>query len=235
LQEQRPLDDPLVFGNYNVAYVSAGPKQYGQPVGGRFRGTLGKLLFRTTFLGQSVLQPNIVTNKVAWERAVRGGRHQLLGRDAGKRAAGQHTPVPASRPPPLGHPWPSMAVAPACQRAAPPRCPQVAFRLLGFLPGSVGLRGTFVGIPEEQGGEDRRDTVKVFFDPPVLSLPAGIHVRQGEGGGPAALGMGFWMEVNVRRGWAGSLGTWQGRLAANGLRLTLLHLPAGSGPPAAWC
>lgn len=59
-----------MFGNYNVAYVSAGPGQSGQPAGGRFRGGLGKLLFRTTFLGQSVLQPDIVTNKV---RGFEGG------------------------------------------------------------------------------------------------------------------------------------------------------------------
>ena len=64
LQELRPLADPLVFGNYNVAYVSAGSRQGGQPAGGRFRGGLGKLLFRTTCLAQSVLQPDIVTNKV---------------------------------------------------------------------------------------------------------------------------------------------------------------------------
>lgn len=107
-QEQRPLDDPLVFGNYNVAYVSAGPKQYGQPVGGRFRGTFGKLLFRTTFLGQSVLQPNIVTNKVrrGWEGPDCGA--VALSWPAAMRAAGQQggrarlSSVPAERrgPPP---------------------------------------------------------------------------------------------------------------------------------------
>ena len=47
-----------------VAYVSTGNKQAGQPAGGRFRGGLGKLLFRTTLLAQSVLQPDLVTNKV---------------------------------------------------------------------------------------------------------------------------------------------------------------------------
>lgn len=41
------------------------------------------------------------------------------------------------------------------------RSPQVEFRLLGFIPGSVGLRGRFVSIPEREGGEDRKDTVKV--------------------------------------------------------------------------
>lgn len=42
-----------------------------------------------------------------------------------------------------------------------PRSLQVEFRLLGFIPGSVGLRGRFVSIPEREGGEDRKDTVKV--------------------------------------------------------------------------
>jgi hypothetical protein len=73
MQGLRPLADPLVFGNYNVAYVSAGSRQGGQPAGGRFRGGLGKLLFRTTCLAQSVLQPDIVTNKVrGWVTAVGG-------------------------------------------------------------------------------------------------------------------------------------------------------------------
>lgn len=115
---ERPLEDPLVFGNYAVDYVSAGPSQYGAPAGGRFRSGLGKLLFRTVLLAQSVLKPDIVTNKVE-------------------------------------------------------------FRLLGFIPGSVGLRGRFVSIPEREGGEDRKDTVKVFFEPPVLSLGKDIHIRTG--------------------------------------------------------
>lgn len=38
---------------------------------------------------------------------------------------------------------------------------QVEFKLLGFIPGSVGLRGKFVSIPEREGGENRKDTVKV--------------------------------------------------------------------------
>ncbi|KAL4425751.1 hypothetical protein ABPG75_009767 [Micractinium tetrahymenae] len=117
-REQRPLQDPNIFGNYEVPYVSMGKGQYGQPAGGRFRGGLGKLLFRTTLLAQSVLQPDVVTNKVA-------------------------------------------------------------FRLLGVVPGSVGLRGAFVSCPDREGGEDRKDTVKVFFEPPVLSLPGGVHIRIG--------------------------------------------------------
>lgn len=63
MQELRPLADPLVWGNYNVAYVSSGNRQYGQPAGGRFRGGLGKLIFKTTLLAQSVLKPDLVTNK----------------------------------------------------------------------------------------------------------------------------------------------------------------------------
>lgn len=41
----------------------------------------------------------------------------------------------------------------------------MAFRLLGLIPGSVGLRGSFVSCPDREGGEDRKDTVKA-------SLPA---------------------------------------------------------------
>ena len=99
-QELRPLDNPWVFGNYSVDYVSAGSRQVGTPAGGRFRTRAGKLLFRSEGLFQSVLPPDLVVNKVA-------------------------------------------------------------FRLLGLLPGSVGLRGRLVSIPEREGGPDRKDTVKV--------------------------------------------------------------------------
>lgn len=54
---------------------------------------------------------------------------------------------------------------------------QVQFRICHLFCGSVGLRGKFVSIPEKEGGENRHDTVKVFFEAPVLSLPFGIHVR----------------------------------------------------------
>jgi hypothetical protein len=33
----RPLDNELIYGNYEVGYVSMGQRQYGQPAGGRFR------------------------------------------------------------------------------------------------------------------------------------------------------------------------------------------------------
>lgn len=107
---QSPLESQLLWGNYNVAYVSMGKKQYGQPAGGRFRTGLGKFLFKTNALCQSIIRPNIVTNKIK-------------------------------------------------------------ISLFGFIPLSVGLRGTIV--PEDS------KTVKVCFEPPVLSLPGGIHTRIG--------------------------------------------------------
>mmetsp|Transcript_3524 Transcript_3524/g.7153 ORF Transcript_3524/g.7153 Transcript_3524/m.7153 type:complete len:363 (-) Transcript_3524:1480-2568(-) len=60
----RPLEDERVFGNYNVAYVSMGGTQPGQPAGGRFRTGLGRFLFKTVGLYQSVFKPDIVVNKV---------------------------------------------------------------------------------------------------------------------------------------------------------------------------
>ncbi|BDA43379.1 probable plastid-lipid-associated protein 8, chloroplastic [Coccomyxa sp. Obi] len=65
-QVPRPLENPLIFGNYDVAYVSTrgAPKQDGQPAGGRFRSRFGRSLFRTEKVCQSVIQPDIVTNKV---------------------------------------------------------------------------------------------------------------------------------------------------------------------------
>ncbi|KAG7667658.1 hypothetical protein Ndes2526B_g01958 [Nannochloris sp. 'desiccata'] len=117
-QEPRPLNNPLIWGNFNVAYTSQGNAQSGAPAGGRFRSGIGKILFRTTRLCQSVLQPDLVTNKI-----------EAL--------------------------------------------------LFGFLPIAVGLRGYLVSIPQQEGGPNKQDCVKVFFDPPELTLPGGINTRIG--------------------------------------------------------
>lgn len=61
-----PLDNPLLWGNYDVAYVSSGKSQRGNPAGGRFRGKLGKALFQTNILEQNLYSPDVVVNKVRW-------------------------------------------------------------------------------------------------------------------------------------------------------------------------
>lgn len=65
---QRPvaLENPLIFGDYDVSYVSTGKKQIGNPAGGRFRGGLGAALFRTQGLEQNLYEPNVVVNRVAF-------------------------------------------------------------------------------------------------------------------------------------------------------------------------
>jgi hypothetical protein len=109
-QQPRPLDNALLWGNYNVAYTSIGRSQEGgqrealpasqapsnscthdhtpwlarlcpwyapgvthaslpcplAAAGGRFRGNVGRALFQTAGLYQSVLQPDepLATNKV---------------------------------------------------------------------------------------------------------------------------------------------------------------------------
>lgn len=98
--------------------MSQGNAQGSPPAGGRFRTGVGKILFRTTHLCQSVLQPDVVTNKVE-------------------------------------------------------------AKLFGFLPVAVGLRGALVAIPENPDGPNNLDTVKVFFEPPELTLPGGINTRFG--------------------------------------------------------
>ncbi|KAL6778760.1 PLAP4 [Auxenochlorella protothecoides x Auxenochlorella symbiontica] len=118
-QDPRPLRNPDLFGNFAVAYVSPGTAQPGAAAGGRFRSTLGKALFPTRGLFQSVLSPDIVVNKVC-------------------------------------------------------------FALLGLIPGSVVLRGKLQPIPNfATGSEETLDTVKVSFEPPVLSLGEAIHIRVG--------------------------------------------------------
>lgn len=46
-EDKEWLKDPNIFGNYNVAYVSAGSSQRGNPAGGRWRGRVGRCLFRS--------------------------------------------------------------------------------------------------------------------------------------------------------------------------------------------
>lgn len=63
---------------------------------------------------------------------------------------------------------------------------QVSFKLFGLLPGAVALRGKVLPVPAGQphglttAGE--RDTVRVLFEPPVLSLGDALHFRIGEHG-----------------------------------------------------
>ena len=67
-QQPRPLEDPRLWGDYEVAYTSTRRSQErGQPAGGRFRGAIGRRLFATAGLFQSVIRPDIATNKIAFK------------------------------------------------------------------------------------------------------------------------------------------------------------------------
>ena len=102
--------------------------------GGRFRSQFGRSLFRTEKVCQSVIQPDIVTNKVCryhhpW--------HAFASTDAFR----------------------CVKVLVSCilfLHPAPKRHVQVEFSLLGLVPGHVGLRGKL----EEVDGN--KDTVKVW-------------------------------------------------------------------------
>ena len=52
------LNDPNLFGNYDVAFVgtSRAQAQEGNPAGGRFRGKVGRLLYQTTGVYQVCIQ-----------------------------------------------------------------------------------------------------------------------------------------------------------------------------------
>ena len=65
-QTPNALNNPNIFGDYDVSYVSAGGEQVGNPAGGRFRGGLGAALFRTTGLEQNLYEPDVVVNRVAF-------------------------------------------------------------------------------------------------------------------------------------------------------------------------
>jgi hypothetical protein len=65
----QPLKSPLLVGDYEVAYTSTqrAGTQKGQPSGGRFRGAIGRMLFQTTGLYQSILPGDsapVAVNKV---------------------------------------------------------------------------------------------------------------------------------------------------------------------------
>jgi hypothetical protein len=61
-----PIDAEAIFGFYDVAYVSVGADQVGQPAGGRFRSPLGRFLFKTIGLEQNLFKPNRIENRVAF-------------------------------------------------------------------------------------------------------------------------------------------------------------------------
>ena len=56
----------LILGDFDVAYVSTGKKQIGNPAGGGYRSGLGAFLFRTIGLEQCLYEPNVVVNRVAF-------------------------------------------------------------------------------------------------------------------------------------------------------------------------
>ncbi|GBG69094.1 hypothetical protein CBR_g3792 [Chara braunii] len=60
---EKPLENPLIFGNWRIAYASVATS-----TGGRFRGTkLRRSLFATSDLQQSITPPNILRNKFAFK------------------------------------------------------------------------------------------------------------------------------------------------------------------------
>jgi hypothetical protein len=71
----------------------------------------------------------------------------------------------------------------ACGLLQPDVGCQVSFKLFGLLPGSVGLRGKVLPVAAGQkhgdGVAGEKDTVRVLFEPPVLSLGESIHFRIG--------------------------------------------------------
>jgi len=50
------LSDPLLYGNYDVSFVSSGNEQRGNPAGGGYRGGLGKLLFDSRGVYQHIVK-----------------------------------------------------------------------------------------------------------------------------------------------------------------------------------
>lgn len=66
------LTDSNIFGNYDVAFVGSGPNQRGNPAGGRYRGRLGRFLYKNEGLYQHILMPEKLDGKIAVINYVRG-------------------------------------------------------------------------------------------------------------------------------------------------------------------
>ena len=113
--------------------------------GGRFRGSIGRALFSTTGLFQSILPGD--TAPLAINKVSNDPSH------------GRCTVRPLVN---------------ATDNSWDPIRAQVSFKLLGLVPGFVGLRGTVEPV------EENDDTVKVFFEPPVLSIADNLHLRIGK-------------------------------------------------------
>lgn len=148
-QHPRPLDDPLLVGDYDVAYTSTSRAQQerGQPAGGRFRGRLGRALFRTTGVFQSVLPlpegeegqggggNNTPSSSSAVALAVNKVSFRLFGLIPGYVGLRGRC-YPCARPRP-----PAAVVGSGQQPAAP-----------------------------DTSDDNDRSTVRVLFEPPVLAL-----------------------------------------------------------------
>lgn len=103
---------PTPRGNYEVAYTStaraSAQNQRGQPAGGRFRGRLGRALFQTAGVFQSVLRPDVATNKASARPRARARKQTrtrvcsrpLFGSPRAGRSRARHAPAPNRRAPP---------------------------------------------------------------------------------------------------------------------------------------
>ena len=64
------LDDENIYGNYDVTYVSTlkAAKQEGNPAGGNFRGTFGRLIYENEGLYQHILRENDLEKEKVMEK-----------------------------------------------------------------------------------------------------------------------------------------------------------------------
>jgi len=75
-----PLTNELIYGNYEVSYVGVGKSQRneGNPAGGRFRGRLGRFLYRNDGLYQHVLKPSSPSGNIGVVNYISGRIFGLL-------------------------------------------------------------------------------------------------------------------------------------------------------------
>ena len=99
------INNPLIFGRWDVMYTLPGPEQRdGEPAGGRFRGRIGRALFRTTAVMQTISpEGNAVVNEVRFKLfGLLPGRVSLTGAfsklDAESRLESDGTMVFADEP-----------------------------------------------------------------------------------------------------------------------------------------
>ena len=156
----RPFDDARLWGDCDVAWVSSGSRQAGQPAGGAFRGP-ARALFRTTLVAQGLYAPltpgapPAAVNLVAFRLAGALPGHVALAGDVAPEADGVTARVDFS--PPVLVLLPQSSFFRTGLRIGPPSWVRLATPYVdGSVRLGVGSLGSRFLFVRREGGPDLR-------------------------------------------------------------------------------